>query len=417
MEPRRDIGAEGKRQGGTMPDEVDLRKGAATAPMPLSSPTRYVLGRFARQFADSAVSFDVILPDGNTQRFGPGEPEFRVIIRNRNGLRALTSVDEGRIGDAFIANDVDFDGDMLKLFELRGSMSDMHPIVTVWRFLQPLLLGQVSTNKKVISSHYDLDPQFFLKFLDPEQPIYTQGVYERDDEPLSEAALRKFAYVHERLRLKPGDHILEVGPGWGAWIKYASARGVKCTGISISQFSIDYLKGEAKRLGHDWELVYADLLEYQTDRKYDAVVIMGVIEHLPLYDRVLAKFMSMLKPGGNIFLDGVAHTKKYELSSYLAKHIFPGNHSFLVLHDFLSHVARTPLQVKEILDDRYSYYLTFQQWARNFDRNRDEVIRRFGESDFRRFRLYLWGAAYEFLSRSLGCYRMIIHYPGADRRA
>lgn len=399
-----------------MSADLEMGNPKVAAPAPLSAPTRYVLGRFARQFADSAISFDVLLPDRSLHRFGPGEPSFRVIIRNRNGLRALTSVDEGRIGDAFIANDIDFEGDMLKLFELRGSMSDMHPIVSVWRFLQPLLFGQVTTNKKAISSHYDLDPQFFLKFLDPQEPIYTQGIYERDDELLSAAAVRKFAYVFDKLRLKPGDHILEIGPGWGAWLKYASHRGVKCTGISISQFSLDYLNGEAKKLGFDWELKFADLLEYQTDRKYDAIVIMGVIEHLPLYDRVLAKFMSMLKPGGNIFLDGVAHTKKYELSSYLAKHIFPGNHSFLVLHDLLAQVARTPLQVKEVHDDRYSYYLTFQQWARNFDSNRDEVIRRFGEADFRRFRLYLWGAAFEFLSRSLGCFRMILHFPGADRR-
>jgi len=65
----------------------------------------------------------------------------------------------------------------------------------------------------------------------------------------------------------------------------------------------------------------------------------------------------------------------------------------------------------EIFNDRYSYFLTFQQWARNFDANRALVVERFGEFNYRRFRLYLWGAAYEFLSRSLDCYRMIIAYP------
>ena len=68
---------------------------------------------------------------------------------------------------------------------------------------------------------------------------------------------------------------------------------------------------------------------------------MGVIEHLPQYDRVLAKFVSLLKPGGNIFLDGSACTRKYELSSFMVKYIYPGNHSFLVLHDFLDELART----------------------------------------------------------------------------
>ena len=81
--------------------------------------------------------------------------------------------------------------------------------------------------------------------------------------------------------MKPGDRILEIGPGWGAWFEYASRRGIRCRGISISQTSIDYLKRRARELGHDWELINVDLLAYQTDRKYDAIVIMGVIEHLP----------------------------------------------------------------------------------------------------------------------------------------
>ncbi len=218
--------------------------------------------------------------------------------------------------------------------------------------------------------------------------------------------------MFERLGLKAGDRILEIGPGWGAWFEYASARGVKCTGISISQASIDYLNGRAKQLGRDWELIFSDLLAYKTERKYDAIVIMGVIEHLPQYDKVLAKFMELLKPGGNIFLDGSACVKKYELSSFMVKYIYPGNHSFLVLHDFLTQLAKTPLNMKECYSDRWSYFLTFKQWAINFDNNKNFVIDNFGEFNYRRFRLYLWGAAYEFYSRSLDCYRMILHYPG-----
>jgi len=165
------------------------------------------------------------------------------------------------------------------------------------------------------------------------------------------------------------------------------------------------------------ELIESDLFEYQSDCKYDAIVIMGVIEHLPDYLRVLQQFMTLLKPGGRIFLDGSACTKKYELSSFMVKYIYPGNHSFLVLDDFLNKLAKTPLQVEEIFNDRMSYFHTFVQWAKNFDAHKDFVIAKFGEFDYRRFRLYLWGAAYEFLSRSLDCYRMIIErpvFPGDD---
>jgi cyclopropane-fatty-acyl-phospholipid synthase len=397
-----------------MPDHVTVPERLHPASAAVKSSGGFLLRNLARRFSHAAVPFEIHMPDGTVQPFGQGAASFRVILKNKRGVRALGSLDEGRFADAYLAGDIDIDGDMLRPFELRGSLGDFHLFVTAWRFAQPLLFGQIHTNRSAIASHYDIDPAFFLSFLDRTTPCYTQGVYEHEDEGLDTATLRKFDYCFRKLKLKPGDHILEIGPGWGAWLEYAASRGVKCTGITISQASADYLNGRAKELGQDWEIVFSDLLAYRTERKYDAVVIMGVIEHLPQYDHVLQKFMTFLKPGGNVFLDGSACTKKYELSSFMAKYIYPGNHSFLVLHDFLESLSRTPLRVVEMHNDRYSYFLTFRQWARNFDSNREFVIRRFGDFNYRRFRLYLWGAAYEFLSRSLDCYRMIIHHPGKD---
>jgi cyclopropane-fatty-acyl-phospholipid synthase len=377
--------------------------------------TRFFLGRVARALSNSSVAFDIRLPDGSVQHLGQGVPSFRVSANSSKGMRALASLDQIRIGDAYLAGDIDIDGDMVSPFQLRRSLGDQHWLTAAWRFVQPLLFGQVHTNQQAITSHYDIDPDFFLSFLDPKVPCYTQGVFENSSETLDVATLRKFAYCFKRLGLKPGNHILEIGPGWGAWFEYASARGVKCTGTSISQVSIDYLAKRAQTLGYDWELIYSDLLSYETEQQYDAIVIMGVIEHLPQYDRVLAKFMSLLKPGGNIFLDGSAANKKYELCTYMVKYIYPGNHSFLALHDFLKAMASTPFRVAEIFNDTYSYFLTFQQWARNFDSNRNAVVKRFGEFNYRRFRLYLWGATYEFLNGYLDCYRMIIQDPHPGR--
>ena len=397
-----------------MSEEVTGRQKSSASDAPADTRTGFWLDRIVHAFGKTDVPFEMYFPTGAAQRFGQGAPSFCVRLKNRNAVRAITSLDQVKFADAYLAGDIDIDGDMLRPFELRGSMGDLHPLMAAWRFLQPLLLGQVRTNKAAITSHYDIDAKFFLSFLDPKIPCYTQGVFANAVETLDVATARKFDYCFEKLRLKAGDRVLEVGPGWGAWFEYASRRGVGCTGITISQSSIDYLSRRAQERGYDWELIHADLLAYQTDRKYDAIVIMGVIEHLPQYDRVLSKFVSLLKPGGYIFLDGSACTRKYELSSFMVKYIYPGNHSFLVLHDFLEKLARTPLRVLEIFNDRYSYFLTFQQWARNFDANREFVVERFGEFNYRRFRLYLWGGAYEFLSRSLDCYRMVIHYPGGD---
>jgi cyclopropane-fatty-acyl-phospholipid synthase len=304
-----------------MSEEVTVRQKSGVSHAPTVALAGFWLDRISRAFANTSVPFEMSFPDGSRRRFGQGAPSFSVRMNNRNAVRALTSLDQVKFADAYLAGDIDIDGDMLRPFELRQSMSDLHPLMTAWRFLQPLLMGQVHTNQAAITSHYDVDPEFFLSFLDPKTPCYTQGVYTSAAAALDAATTRKFDYCYEKLQLKPGDHILEVGPGWGAWLEYASRRGVKCTGISISQSSIDYLKRRAQNLGHDWELIHADLLAYQADRKYDAIVIRGVIEHLPKYDRVLAKFMALLKPQGYIFLDGSACTRKYELSSFMVKYI------------------------------------------------------------------------------------------------
>lgn len=390
------------RLSSTEMDEVDAQR--AQRPGGL-------VGRVLSGFRNSPIPFEVGFPDGSRMGFGAGAPSFAITLRNRGAVRALASMDEGRIGDAYVEGHLDIEGDMLRPFQLRGGMADRHYLITAWRFLQPLLFGQVRTNRQAISSHYDIDPTFFLSFLDREYPMYTQGVYCSPDETLAVATRRKFDYCHDKLGLKPGDRVLEIGPGWGAWSEYAAERGIKCTGLTISTESLNYLQARAQKLGYDWNMINCDFLAYTTDEKYDAIVIMGVIEHLPQYGTVLRKFASLLKPGGRIFLDGSACTKKYELSSFMVKHIYGGNHSFLVLHDFLTEMARTPLRVHELHDDRASYFLTFREWATNFDRNRQSVIDRFGEFNYRRFRLYLWGAAYEFLSGSLDCYRMIIDYP------
>ncbi|MBV9570013.1 MAG: class I SAM-dependent methyltransferase [Alphaproteobacteria bacterium] len=400
----------------TVAETFDTPARATAEPTAMTPAKRSLLGQFATRYANIETPFEVVMPDGGLQHFGRGAPTFRVVLKNQRALRAISSIDEGRIADAYLSGDLDIEGDMLKPFELRASMKDFHLLTEAWRFIQPLVFGQVHTNRQAITAHYDIDSEFFLAFLDPKTPAYTQGVYESADESLEAATTRKFAYCFEKSKLKPGDHILEIGPGWGAWFEYASSRGVKCTGISISKESIRYLRKRATELGYDWELVESDLFEYRPAVRYDAIVIMGVIEHLPNYLRVLEKLTTLLKPGGRIFLDGSACTKKYELSSFMVKYIYPGNHSFLVLDDFLNKLAKTPLQLEEVFSDRLSYFYTFQQWARNFDVNKELVTGKFGDFNFRRFRLYLWGAAYEFLSRSLDCYRMILEYPADIRK-
>jgi cyclopropane-fatty-acyl-phospholipid synthase len=357
--------------------------------------------------------FSIELPDGERRNVGQGSPEFHVGLRNDRALRAISTLDEGDIAEAYLQGDIDIEGDMLKPFKLRILFHDRHPLVEAWRFIQPLLFGQVYTNKRAIASHYNADPKLFLSFLDPVFPAYSQGVYANDEESLATALERKFDWAIEKCELGPGKKVLEIGPGWGAFAGHALQAGVNFTGITNSEVSQSYLRSKLANFGDRFDIQLTDFYDYAPTEKFDAIVIMGVIEHLPDYERVLKKFYDLLKPGGRVFLDGSAWIKKYALSSFMVRHIYPGNHSFLVLDDLLNKLARTKFELMEVHNDRWSYFLTFKQWAMNLEANKDYVRRTFGDFEYRKFRLYLWGAANEFLIRNLDCYRLTLYKPKA----
>lgn len=369
---------------------------------------------FVTRVGDLGTPFLIELPNGDRRRVGTEEPAFELGIRNERGLKALSTLDEGYIAEAYLRGDIDLEGDMLAPFSLRTRLADRHPLVGAWRFIQPFLFGQVHTNKEAIVSHYDIDPAFFLSFLDPIFPAYSQGVYTGDDEPLSKALERKFDWAIEKCEMGPGKTVLEIGPGWGAFAGHALQAGVHFTGITNSVVSKDFLEAKLVNFGDRFKIEFTDFLDYEPEEQFDSIVIMGVIEHLPQYERVIKKFYEILKPGGHVFLDGSSARKKYHSASFMIRHIYPGNHSFLVLDDLLNKIAMTPFELVEIHNDRWSYFLTFRQWARNLEANRKQIQQQFGDLQFRKFRLYLWGLTFEFLARKLDCYRMILRKPKGD---
>jgi cyclopropane-fatty-acyl-phospholipid synthase len=374
------------------------------------SPAPPQLRRLEALIYASSKAIVVTLPDGRRFRCGNGPIVAEINLRNSRAIWALGSLNEGNIAQAYIEGDLDMTGDFLQLLELRSLLSDRHYLSWAWRFLEPTLFGQIKTNARAISVHYDLDPAFYLSFLD-ETRCYTQGMFIGDDEPLHVAIRRKFDYCIETCRLGAGSHILEVGPGWGAFSEYAAKRGIRITAVTNSRPSEEFMADLGRRLGCEWQVQIDDFLTYKSTQRFDAIVLMGIMEHLPQYDAVLRQFLHLLRPGGFVYVDASAARDKYKASSFIYREIYPGNHSFFVLHDFLRAVSRTSLQVRAILDDRHNYFLTFKHWARRFESQRKRVVADFGERNYRKFNLYLWSSAHCFLTDRLQCYRVILEHP------
>jgi cyclopropane-fatty-acyl-phospholipid synthase len=358
-----------------------------------------------------APVFDLELPGGAVHRVGAAGavPDFRLRLTNDRAWRALHSLDETRIGEAYMRGDIDVEGDFMAALDLRRFLSDRHPLASLWRFVQPWLYGDTGADKSWVPQHYDYGNDFYFAFLDRKFRLYSQAVYTSEDETLEQAAQNKLDYVMDACRLGPGSRVLEVGGGWGSFAGYAGSRGVDVTMLTISHEQYKYLA--------EWcathtsparmRVVYESVFTYEPGERYDAVVLCGVMEHLPDYAALFRKFDSLLEPGGRVYMDFAAGRKKFDVSAFTYRYVFPGDHTPVALPELFAAANRTNLEPVALHNDRHSYYLTLQAWARNLEAARRELVARHGERVFRLFQIYLWAGAHLHRDGGLEAYRAV----------
>ena len=361
--------------------------------------------------AGPAAAFALSTPGGEPRVFGAGEPAFTIVVNDAAGVAALATLDRTRIAEAYVAGRLDLEGEMERILAHRSLFPDRRAWQRVWRFVPPLLFGQAPSDHRWIAHHYDHDRDFYQLFLDRRHRCYSQGVFADDDEPLEDAITRKLDFALAAVEARPGDHVLDIGGGWGAFTEYAGCKGVRVTSLTIAAESEAFLQDLIARERLPCRVRREHLLEHAPTERYDAIVNLGVTEHLPDYRATLRKYQALVKPGGRIYLDASAQRRKHDHSTFMAKHLFPGNGSPLCLHDYLAELARTPLQLLGVHDDRHSYHLTTRAWAERLERSRAEVERRWGAALFRTFQLYLWGSADGFRRDMIQAYRLVLRAP------
>lgn len=363
----------------------------------------------------AGIPFAVADVGAQPLRFGEGEPVFTITIRDPRGAKALGSLDQFGVAVAYLEGWLDVDGDLAAALKMRRFFRDLHPVKWVSQFVPALIKGRKASDREAISHHYDEDSEFFLTFLDERHRCYTEGVFETDDEPIEDAMTRKMDIAYDALGVKPGDHVLEIGGGWGAWVEYAGKRGVEVTTLTLSKESERYLANLITEKGLPARVIRQHVYGYTSPTRYDAIVNMGVTEHLPDYRTTLRKYAELIKPGGKVYLDALAMRRKHNISTFMSHYVYPGGSSPLLLHGYLREVAHSPFELISLADDRHNYFLTCERWAQKLDAKRDEIVARWGEPLYRRFRLFLWGSAAAFDTGLVQAYRWVLRMPETAR--
>ncbi len=384
----------------------------------MSSEIDRIASRYNKRYEEyfgpgGGTAFAVKTPEGVQRVFGEGEPRFILAANDARAMKALATLDRLVIAEAYLAGNMEIEGDIEPVVAHRNFFRDNHPMVTAWHMLWPKIHGQERTDAEFISHHYDIDADFFLSFLDKRHRCYSHGIFQSDDESLEDGITRKLQFALDSVEARPGDCILDVGGGWGAFTQYGGNQDIQVTSLTISRESEKFLNDLIAREKLPCKVKFQHLHEHQPDKKYDAICILGVTEHLPDYERTLALYRSMLKPGGKVYLDASAKRKKYQISSFLRRHIYPGNGSPMCLHDYLRAVSASPFQLEVVHDDRHSYELTAKHWAERFDAAREEIERRWGRAQYRKFRLYLWGCYDSFKRDDVQAYRVVLGLPSS----
>lgn len=373
--------------------------------MPVANMPQELVERLSR----IDTSLMIKLPDGAAIPIGRSTPDCTITLKNNAAVQAVATGNEYAVCDAFLSGNIDFSGNMLAALPLRSALTDAGPPRSPWQFLTRYWRRSEEAHQRAIAAHYRNDPEFYLSFLDPTRPCYSFGMFDGDEDTFCNAIERKFRYCADACGLEPGDRVLEIGPGYGAFAAYAAEQGIEYVGLTDSAAAAEFLNARMAHYRTRPTFRHADPSTFKPDRPFNAVVMMSVVEHISDYAGLIRAVSDFLVDAGRVYIDGTAMTKKFRPSSVMVANLYAGNdYSLCDLPRFFKELHASNLSVLEFRNERQNWQRSYTAWARNLEANRDRIIERFGELEYRRYFLYLWGAVGDIQLGRVDGYRMIL---------
>ncbi len=263
------------------------------------------------------------------------------------------------------------------------------------RLSQANPIGQSQRN---VAHHYDLSDDLYEMFLDPRRQ-YSCAYFPRPDITLAEAQLAKLNHIAGKLRMKPGQKVLDIGCGWGGMAMHlAETADVEVTGITLSTEQLAYARASAEERGLAGRVRF-ELRDYRDERgTYDRIVSVGMFEHVgaPNYDTFFRCVRNRLADDGVALLHTIVQMNPPQPTNpWLLKYIFPGGYC-PAPSEVIASVERSALWITDMETLRLHYAETLRNWRKAFHAHWDEAASLYDERFCRMWDFYLAGAELGF---------------------
>jgi len=417
--------------------------------MPGIEPAKHILSRLFRDF-DGGLR--ICLWDGSEVHLGRGHPTFSLTFRSAKAFQELVLArDPLRLAESYFQGLIDIDGDFYSALKLRHHLASLQlPLIEKAELaVKALRIKQERTastgsdtpkwaktlaqklgispdkelNRRAISFHYDVSNEFYALWLD-EQMVYSCAYYEDAAQSLEQAQRNKLDHICRKLRLKPGERLLDIGCGWGALVCWAAEYyGVNAHGITLSRNQYEHVQRTIRRRGLE-QKVSVELIDYrdlQGEAEYDKLVSVGMFEHvglknLPTYFAIAHR---LLKPGGLFLNHGITSDeggwKKSISTEFINRYVFPDGQMETV--SMVQQIMEgAGFEIHDVEGLRQHYALTLREWVNRLELRHEEVLKHVPESVYRIWRLYMAASALQFEEGIAGVYQILVSRRAAFSR-
>ena len=344
------------------------------------------------------------------------EPTVRMRVRDAAALPLLMQPTLETLGQAYVEGLIDVEGELRDILAVAHGLADAAS-VGEQAVARPRRRTDHSRalDSDAIRYHYDVSNEFYAQWLDPAM-VYSCAYFERGDESLALAQQKKIDHILTKVRLQPGQRLLDIGCGWGALvIRAAQQLGARCVGITLSENQYALARERVKAAGLE-DRVEIRLQDYRDvpDGPFDRVTSVGMFEHVGL-NHLAAYFgqvRALLAPDGWVLNHGITSSDAHDgeaskgAGGFVHRYVFP--------HGELPHIGtvmRTMqeggLEVFDAENLRRHYARTVALWSEAFEARRDRIRALVDDKRWRIWRVYLAGCAWAFEQDEIALFQVL----------